>query len=307
MNLEYKVELKKEDELKTLYTWYINEIDQDGNVVKKLLEKFIPYRWRISFKIKNINFVTDIGLENETQEFDEDTGFDKVGESFEINRGSRIYGNLKIDEHDYDTELSMFGTNRKIEDISINIYKSEEEYCRVWGSPEYSTEINFRNHTIPDCLEISLGLKEDDYLEIAERIKDKSINSYSISLKNVNGFYSPWTPETSTPEIKVLTKDHEIKIPENTLPDDYELPRLGNVGGFDMVSVFTYELINDKKVEDDDIDEPVNFNVPLSTGERLQEETKQELSKLISLIEKQQKYVYWGFLILIFIIIGSTW
>ena len=74
-----------------------------------------------------------------------------------------------------------------------------------------------------------------------------------------------------------------------------------------MVSVFTYELINDKKVEDDDIDEPVNFNVPLSTGERLQEETKQELSKLISLIEKQQKYVYWGFLILIFIIIGSTW
>ena len=51
--------LKKEDELKTLYTWYINEIDQDGNVVKKLLEKFIPYRWRISFKIKNIKHVHD--------------------------------------------------------------------------------------------------------------------------------------------------------------------------------------------------------------------------------------------------------
>lgn len=307
MNLDYKLELKKEDEYENLYTWYITELDQDGNESTKLLNKFIPYPWSVSFQIKSINYQTEIELVNETKEFDVDTSSDKIGKSYKTTRGERIFGNLKLNEYEYDTDLSMFGTNRKIEEISINFYKSEEEYCSVWGCPEYTTEINFRNRTTPDCIEISVGLKEEDYQEMIDRIKDKSINSYFITLKNVNGFYSPWSPEISTPEIKVLTQDHEIKIHENSLPDGYELPRLGNVGDFSMVSRLTYELINDKKVEDDYIDESVNSNVPLSTGERLQEETKQELSKLISLIEKQQKYVYWGFLILIFIIVGSTW
>lgn len=299
--LEYKLDLKKEDEFKTLYSWFISEVDQEGNVIGGFTEKCIPYPWTVNFQIKNIYYQTDIELENEI-----DNKSSKLGESYKIHRGERIFGNLKIDEHYYDTKLSMFGTNRRIEDISLNINKVEEEYCHIWGCPSYSTEVNFRNDTVSDCIEISVGLKENDYQDIVERIKDKSINSYFISLKNVNGFYSPWSPEVSTPEIKVLTEEHEINIHEDILPDDYELPRLGSVGNFTMLSRFAYELMNDEKL-DDDIDEPVNSIVPLSTGERLQEETKKELSKLISIIEKQQKYVYWGFLILIFIILGSTW
>ncbi len=166
-------------------------------------------------------------------------------------------------------------------------------------------KLTLKDDITPDCIEISIGLKDDDYQEIAERIKDKTINSYFITLDNVKGFYSPWSPQVSTPEIKVLTQEHEVNIDENALPDDYELPRLGNVGSFTMISRFAYELSKEDKTEEDDIDEPIDSIVPLSTSERIQEETKQELSKLLSLIQNQQKYLFWGFIVLIIVILIS--
>ena len=304
MSLEHKVIVKKEEEFKTLYSWYVSEIDDEGNEVSGFSSKSIPYQYSIGFQIKNIYYQTDIGLENEKNEYSVETKTKEIGNSFKTERGERIFGSLKINEH-YDTRLSMFGTNRKIEDISLNIYKAEEEYCSVWGTTEYSTEIDFREDVMPDCIEISIGLKDDDYQEIAERIKDKSINSYFITLDNVKGFYSPWSPQVSTPEIKVLTQEHEVNIDENALPDDYELPRLGNVGSFTMISRFAYELSKEDKTEEDDIDEPIDSIVPLSTSERIQEETKQELSKLLSLIQNQQKYLFWGFIVLIIVILIS--
>ena len=308
MSLEHKVIVKKEEELKTLYSWFISEIDDEGNEVSGFSSKSIPYHYSVGFQIKNIYYQTDIEIENEKNEYSVETKTKEVGNAFKTNRGERIYGSLKIDEH-YDTRLSMFGTNRKIEDIALSIYRAEEEYCSVWGIPEYSTEIDFREDITPDCIEISIGLKDNDYQEIAERIKDKSINSYFITLKNVKGFYSPWSPQVSTPEIKVLTQEHEVNIDENALPDGYELPRLGNVGSFTMISRFAYELSKEDKTEESDeesdIDEPFDSIVPLSTSERIQEETKQELSKLLSLIQNQQKYLFWGVIALIVAILIS--
>ena len=72
-----------------------------------------------------------------------------------------------------------------------------------------------------------------------------------------------------------------------------------------MISRFAYELSKEDKTEEDDIDEPIDSIVPLSTSERIQEETKQELSKLLSLIQNQQKYLFWGFMVLIIVILIS--
>lgn len=304
MSLEYKVELKKEDEFETLYSWYISEIDQDKNEIKDSLGKWIPWQWSVDFKIKNITHHTSIELENEGKEFTGLVETTKLQESYKSTRSERLFANLKLNEQDYDTELSMFGTNRKIDDITLSVLKGDEEYCYISGHTKNTIEVNFRNLTFPDSIEITLGLKEDDYKDIAERVKDKSINSYFLSLRNVDGFYSLWSPETSTPYIKVLTDEHEINIPENILPDDYELPKLGLVGNFSLTSSFAYELIKEDKIKHDELIEldDIEPTVPLSTSERIQEETKEELSKLLSLIEKQQKYIYWGFLILIFIL-----
>ena len=134
----------------------------------------------VHFEIKNIFYHTQIELENEQNKWLEETGSYKLGKSFETNRYERVYGKLKINDGNYPTTLSMFGTDRKIENISVEIYKVEkklhkvkEGYCRIVGYPEFSTEIDFRNETTPDYITISLGLKEDEYEDIVKRIKDK--------------------------------------------------------------------------------------------------------------------------------------
>lgn len=316
MKLEYELELKKENEFKSLYSWFISEIGQEGDLDSGHSEKYIPYPWSVNFQIKNIHYQTEIQLENETNELDLETNkYFKLGESYKIERSERISGSLRINDNNYfsSTKLSMFGTNRHIENINLTVYKIKDEfykvrqeYCRITGFPGFSTEIDFRNETVPDFIEIHLGLKEDEYQNIVERIKDKSINSYLIALRDVRGFYSPWSPEISTSEIKVLTRTHEINIHEDALPDDYELPRLGNVGNFSMTSRFAYELIKEDNIEQNDIDESIESVVPLSASERIQQETKEELSKLLSLAEKQQKHVYLGFIFLIITILITS-
>ena len=48
------------------------------------------------------------------------------------------------------TEYSIFGTNRNIKDIYLNIIKSTEDYCKVTAYLEDNYEIDLQEEYAPD-------------------------------------------------------------------------------------------------------------------------------------------------------------
>jgi hypothetical protein len=109
------------------------------------------------------------------------------------------------------------------------------------------------------------------------------------------------SPTTHVPEIKVLVRDHKVDIPES-FPKNFELPRIKNIGELSSYSTFKFELSKEEDEGDFDenpLSEPVEKKVLLSTSERLQKETTKEINKVVSLLEKQQKYFAFGFVILL--------
>ena len=131
----------------------------------------------------------------------------------------------------------MFGTNRTIGAIGLDIYPVEDdeaESCSAWGSVSHTTDIDFRDVTFDDILTFILRLKTDQFSRLARMIAEKSINGGTVSVHDVEGFYSDWSPAISTDDIKVLTnyeEDHPIEVPERCpiVP-----PRLGKVREFEL-------------------------------------------------------------------------
>ena len=53
-DLEYKIEVKKEEEHESLFKWYIAQIDDEGKEVGFLTNKSIPWFWTEYFIFKNL-------------------------------------------------------------------------------------------------------------------------------------------------------------------------------------------------------------------------------------------------------------
>lgn len=292
MTLDYKLRAEKSDSINKVEVF---EVYPDGKEYG-----YTPHQFRVYFSFKDIAYNSGVELKNENHHVIEPMG-NQNENKFEVDRTERIWGSLEINEPHEDTVLRMFGTDRVIEEITFNAYQVDEEFCSIAGIMEYNYEIDFMEKTSRDCLEISLGLKEKDFQSFIERINNKSISSHSLCLNNVAGFYAMESPTTHVPEIKVLVRDHKVDIPES-FPKNFELPRIKNIGELSSYSTFKFEL--SKEEDEDDFDEnplsePAEKKVLLSTSERLQKETTKEINKVVSLLEKQQKYFAFGFVILL--------
>lgn len=299
MTLKCKLRAEKSDSIRKVEVF---EIYPDG---KEYV--YAPHPFRVYFSFKDIAYNSGVELKNENHHVIEPMGNQRENK-FEVDRTERIWGSLEINEPNEYTVLSMFGNDRVIEEITFNAYQVDEEYCYISGGIEYTAEIDLMERTFKDYLEISLGLKEKDFQRFIDRINNRSISSHSLCLNNVAGFYAMDAPTVH--EIKVLTQDHKVDIPENTFPEDFELPRIKNIGELSSYSTFTFEL--SKEEDEDDFDEnplseTAEKKVLLSTSERLQKETTKEINKVVSLLEKQQKYFAFGFVILLItLVILST-
>ena len=147
-------------------------------------------------------------------------------------------GSLRDDGHYFrETTFSMFGTDRAIKSFQLDIHPiadpAEQESCRAWGSVSYTTEIDFRDEKVDDCIVFSLFVKPETFARYAVKIAHGSVDEIILSVKSVAGLYSEWSPSIFTRNVKVLTEGSEQNI---AFPPGHqiELPRLGHVGAAEL-------------------------------------------------------------------------
>lgn len=141
------------------------------------------------------------------------------------------------------TRFSMFGTERAINEFSLKIYpvdKKENQSCNVFGCVGFEYERDFSLETIPDSIEINLGLSRERFNKLANLISDKKIDVMTIGISDVSGFYAESSPSIFTDSVKVLSgTDQEIDIPEGC---EIKPPKLGSVSRFELTLITRSKL-----------------------------------------------------------------
>jgi hypothetical protein len=129
----------------------------------------------------------------------------------------------------------MWGTDRVLTDIHLSIERldeeSLEESCKAWGSPSYTSEIDFRDYTEPDQLIFTVRLRPSKFQKIVDLIAASGLDSLGLYVSGVSGFYSDWSPSVTTDQVKVLTADGSQKVVEDSAVA-VKPPRLGSIAEF---------------------------------------------------------------------------
>jgi hypothetical protein len=229
-HLERGLRLHTEPEYKSLYRWGINEIDAEG---RKIGIDQIPWRWTLRFTATSCVLGDNIEVKSQLQKQEATPAPPKI-EQRQVIRVQLRPGSAQDDgNYHRQTTYSMFGTDRTIKDFRLDIHPiadpAEQEGLTAWGCVSYTTEIDFRNEKTEDCIVFYLYVKPETFAYYASKIAHCLLDEMILSVGEVDGFYSEWSPSISTRNVKVLTKYTEQNI---TLPPDHqrEPPRLGPVG-----------------------------------------------------------------------------
>ena len=325
-NLDFKVVINNKSEYESLYTWSINEVGEDGDKVKQnpfLKRDYVPFHWSSYFLTKKLTYQSTFKLEKPLDGF-----FDEITDkTFQKKRGSKNKDDEVSDHHDHDkynkneqevifgdmvpdnrrsfTDYSVFGTNRTIGSFDLLIYgvNEGEETCHCWGSPSYTTEVDFRDMTTDDSFQVVVSVSHNRFKELKDSITNKSLSSLQVILGGVKGFYSPWSPGISSSTIKILTTRQPVEIPEDF---DLEIPKLGIVNEIELIPNLTQELVILEENEDYEDDEDYDDKPTYTTGEYLQKQTLDEIHSLKTIFEKLIKPLWilvglMGVLVLLFL------
>jgi hypothetical protein len=271
LQLDRKIFLTTEREHKSLYSWCIQENDTNG---EKIGQDQIPWAWNNHFVATNLYY--HLNLTGKTKGSSNLKFLDDTRKEPSKNKQKSIDKQIVIDEGDSitailhsendETSYSMFGTDRQIKDIRLQISKESgktKEFCYAWGCPSYETEHDFSNITEPDIIQFYLTLKAEKFNKILELIKTNNINKLKFIASGVTGFYSEWSPSISASKIKVLTNDsyHKVEIDEKckmTPTQLQNIPRIGEVLEFNLWITKNQgeQLIS---LNNDDADEDNNY------------------------------------------------
>jgi hypothetical protein len=264
--LDGRIKINSEPEYKSLYSWCLNEVDDNGIIHG---DDQIPWEWNFYFigsllqVEKNISF-GDIY----------DDKINKLEGKF-VSQGKRIIGQLHsgycTDGNNLEdtTIFRMFCSNRIIELFCLEIRPVEnekDENCQMRGFPSYSCEVDFRDKLEPDYIEILFHVSQKRFEEIANHIEKKSADHVRVRLGGVSGIYSRWSPSISTFTAKVLTRQH-LDLIDGDDKIKSTLPTLGNIEEFSLTLITNNKLnlkidqrpISIEKIFDDDSDN-LNFD-----------------------------------------------
>jgi len=229
-HLEKDIRLNTESENEVLYSWYLQECDKDG---KTIGPKQVPWAWDLIFTASELRYSTSIKLEDQNSDEESEGLKDSELITATLHSGYCSDGETLDQEVNY----SMFGTDRKLNDFTLRIYKLDDdesdEGCQVYGVVSYTAEIDFYYETEDDVIEINLMLKPKRFNTIAELIKAKALDIVTLRLGYVDGFYSEWSPSIRTDSIKILAKGDEQKVIRGD-DNDISPPRLGEVMEFHL-------------------------------------------------------------------------
>jgi len=243
-HLDRKIRLSEESG-----SWSLQELTEEG---KQIGRDQILWHSSSYFTASELflNYSIDIRRENKTEE-----AFPQAQERETIyailHPGiCRRNGSAFEDDISY----SMFGTNRRIKEFGLKISKAEngnDEKCHMWGCVGFSVEVDFVNEIVDDTVEIYLSLSPKKFNKIVRQIKFQQVDILRVHLSMVSGFYSEWSPESSTSNIKILTEDQEVLISEGCKIDP---PKLGDVGEFTITVIQRCKLNPKQDLRAIDID-----------------------------------------------------
>lgn len=224
-HLEGTVVLNDKPEHTNLYKWSLNEV---GEPSLKFKTDQIPWTWSLYFLLSDIELHAVFKLDPwgaEDEAAAKITARDFIRAN--LRPGSRLGPDL--------VHFSMFGTNRRIEDITLTVRPAVDgvEHCRAWGVVSYTTDHDFRDVTTDDSLGFELYLSPEHFAQLANRVAARAVGGGCLRVDSVSGFYSDWSPSISTYHVKVLTDEstHKVEIPEGC---KFIPPRLETVRAFDL-------------------------------------------------------------------------
>jgi hypothetical protein len=225
-HLERGLRLHTQPKHKNLYGWAINEIDDKG---QKVDEDQIPWAWSLYFVATSCALGDSIDLKTKYASQDGELEVPEMAEN------QRIAVKLRPrDEGSFcGTKFSMFGTDRAIQSFQLDIRPltntAAQENCTAWGSVSYTSEIDFRNENVDDCIVFDLCVKPETFARYAAKVSAGSVDEIAFRVGSVAGFYSEWSPGISASRVKVLTRgdEHKVALPRGV---EFEPPRLGYVG-----------------------------------------------------------------------------
>lgn len=232
-HLEKKIAFNRNPEHSSWHQWSLNEIDSSG---AKDGRDLIPFPWSLFFTGSSLKFVSEVSKGKEYNDKDEEisttiirnknaiVGLFHSGLVRDVSFLVRLQDNVRF---------SMMGTDREIKQFSVCIEESSDgtEDCNIYGIPSYDYEVDFRNETEPDWLQLDIKLQSDKFAKIAEVVQSKKVDSATLRITGVSGFYSEWSPSIAPRFIKVLTSSHKIESHEDS---QVEIPLVGKVDDFSL-------------------------------------------------------------------------
>lgn len=244
-HLEHEIHLDREKEHESLYTFYLQERARDG---KWIGDKLIPWEWDSRF------FATDVShcLTVETDR----PGFDAVDDSVSaiesITGRLRSAGSQGRNEREYPVAYSMFGTDRSITNIVLEISRLNtevaDERCVIRGFVSYKAEVDFHDETQSDSLYVCVSLKPSSFDKLVHSVQAQQIDELSVGIGHVDGFYSEWSPSISTDHVKVLAGgEQQVVIAD--VEHDFTPLRLGSVGWFQLIATRRTKLVSEAESE----------------------------------------------------------
>lgn len=231
-HLESGLKLNISPEHKSLYSWAINETDAGGQVASR---DQIPWRWSLYFTATEFTVSESVKIVTRDRR-------GTAKDAADISQRSVIRAKLRPGQPLGGGEWSsgptyrMFGSDRVISDFQLDIMPletaEEPEGCHAWGCVSYTYEIDFKNETNPDSLTFYLMVRQERFDRYVWNIAQGIGDEMWLSVGQVDGLYSEWSPSVSTRSIKVLTsgKEQKVEMPDLAGSEMPQIPRIGAVG-----------------------------------------------------------------------------
>lgn len=292
-NLDKTLQITKETEFKSLYSWSIQEVDAEGNVGK---DKYIPFRWSLFFDALNISYLAQLKREDADVEDDiDDIRYLNIDDG-------KIHADLSLNARgeSFAPDIRFFGSDRNINNFSLTIFpvsshKKEEEACYLWGFPETEHEWDFQREVSPDAIYVEMYVNLERFIELKELVIAKSLSGLNISISRAEGLYSEWSPSIRPTDIKVLTTDNkDIQIKDDELKN-LETSPVGKVPEWTL-NVNTNQEFVFPKIVDEDVpdlfDDEAEELDTLTKEEYFQKVTNAELNKITTTLAQAKTFAY---------------
>lgn len=195
--------------------WFLKLLDNSGEILSSNLE---TYGGCLNFKATNLRYAYQIkNSDTDWNRFDiPHTYSDKDGLNLDLTSSHSIHATLNAtDDTDYPTNLSMLGSNQKIDNISLIISKHKDTNCKLEGHESFFIPQELGHKSYVSSIYVFLELSPEKFDELAGIINSGGADEAFLSLEGVSGLYSELSMLDYSSQLKVLLGEHKVTIPKD--------------------------------------------------------------------------------------------